>query len=83
MKNDIPNIQYYLHTSKPNLLYEFHHIVINFIKDFTGTLRSIFADYFWRTFGTQKMHISQYVCKTCLNPSWAGVGLVGSRPQTF
>ena len=37
-------------------------------QDFLGTLRSIFANCFWRTFfcSTQKMHISEYVCKTCL-----------------
>ena len=36
-------------------------------KDFTGTLRSIFADCFWRIFcSIQKMHIFEYVCKTCL-----------------
>ena len=37
-------------------------------QDFPGTLRLIFADCFWRTFfcGTQKMHICEYICKTCL-----------------
>ena len=36
-------------------------------KDFTGTLRSIFADCFWRIFcSIQKMHIFEYVCKICL-----------------
>ena len=38
-------------------------------QDFPGTLSSIFADCFWRTFffcSTQKMRISEYVCKTCL-----------------
>ena len=37
-------------------------------QDFPGTLILIFVDCFWRTlFVTQKMHISEYVCKTCLN----------------
>ena len=37
-------------------------------QDFPGTLRLIFADCFWRTFfcGTQKMHICECICKTCL-----------------
>ena len=37
-------------------------------QGFRGTLRSIFADYFWRTlFAAHKeMHISGYVCKICL-----------------
>ena len=37
-------------------------------KDFPGTLRSIFANCFWKTIfcSTQKMHISEYVCKKCL-----------------
>ena len=48
---------------------------MNFIKlssvssqDFRGTLRSVFADCFWRAFfvALKKMHISEYVCKTCL-----------------
>ena len=37
-------------------------------QDFPGTLILIFADCFWRTlFVAQKMYISEYVCKTCLN----------------
>ena len=53
MENDIPNIQNYLHISDPNFLpsyfwisshrHQFHH-------KFSDTLRSIFADCFWRTF---------------------------------
>ena len=36
-------------------------------QDFPGTLRSIFTDCFWKAFfSTQKIHISEYVCKTCL-----------------
>ena len=37
-------------------------------QDFRGTLRSISTDCFWRTIlcSTQKMHISEYVCKTYL-----------------
>ena len=36
-------------------------------QDLPGTLRSIFAGCFWRTFfcSAQKMHVSEYVCKTC------------------
>ena len=48
---------------------------INFItlssnssQDFPGTLRTVFTDCFWRTifYSPQKMHISEYVCKSCL-----------------
>ena len=37
-------------------------------QDFPGTLRSIFANCFWRTIfcSTQKMYIHEYVWKTCL-----------------
>ena len=38
-------------------------------QDFLGTLRSIFVNYFWRTFFVahkKKMHISETVCKICL-----------------
>ena len=38
-------------------------------EGFPGTLRSIFADCFWRTLFCsthKKMHIAEYVCKTCL-----------------
>ena len=38
-------------------------------QGFPGTLRSIFADCFWRTLFCsthKKMHIAEYVCKTCL-----------------
>ena len=44
-----------------------HRHQISF-QDFPGTLRSIFVDCFWRTivWSTQKMHISEYVCKTCI-----------------
>ena len=36
-------------------------------QDLPGTLRSIFANCFWRTIfcSTQKIHVSEYVCKTC------------------
>ena len=40
-------------------------------QDFPGTLRSIFADCFWRTFLVgQKECIFLYVCKTCLKEVW-------------
>ena len=39
----------------------------NFITRFPWYFKAVFADSFWRTFfGTQKMHISEYACKTCL-----------------
>ena len=48
-------------------------------QDFLGTLRSIFAN--WRTFfcSTQKMHISEYVCKTCLKE----LGILLKYRETF
>ena len=50
-------------------------------QDFLGTLRSIFANCFWRTFfcSTQKMHISEYVCKTCLKE----LGILLKCRETF
>ena len=38
-------------------------------QDFPDTLRSIFANCFWRIFfvAHKKMYISEYLCKTCLN----------------
>ena len=37
-------------------------------QDLRGTLRSLFADCFWGTFfvAQKQLHISEYVCKTCL-----------------
>ena len=50
-------------------------------QDFLGTLRSIFANCFWRTFfcSTQKMHISEYVCKICLKE----LGILLKCRETF
>ena len=65
----IPNIPNYLLISDPNLLqYEFHYIAINFTtrfpKHFEIILRRLpLEDFFC---GTQKMHICEYICKTCL-----------------
>ena len=38
------------------------------IKDFLSTLRTTFTNCFWRTIfcSTQKMHVSEYVSKTCI-----------------
>ena len=69
MKNDIPNIPNCLHISDPNLLwYEFHHMVINFITIFPwyfeiNLCQLLLEDFFC---STQKMHVSEYVCKICL-----------------
>ena len=63
---DIPN---YLHISDPNLLkYEFYHIS-NFITRFPWHFEInlywlLLEDSFLQL--TKKMHISEYVCKTCL-----------------
>ena len=50
-------------------------------QDFPGTLRSIFAKCFWWTFfcSTQKMHISEYLCKTCLKE----LGILLKCRETF
>ena len=66
MKNDIPNIPNYLHISDPNLLqYNMNFSTSSSIssQDFPGTLRSVFADYFWRTalVAHKNMHISENV----------------------
>ena len=50
---------------------KFHHIVINFITRFHWHFEMNFCwpileDFFC---STQKIHISEYVCKTCLNPT--------------
>ena len=82
MKNDIPNIPNCLHTSDPNLLwYEFHHIVINFITIFPwhfeiDLCQLLLEDFFC---STQKMHISEYVCKTCLKE----LGILLKCRETF
>ena len=50
-------------------------------QDFPGTLKSIFADCFWRTFfvAHKKLHISEYVCKTCLKE----LGILLKCRETF
>ena len=53
------------------IYYNMNFITLSSIssQDFPGTLRSIFVDCFWRTFffvAHKKMHISEYVWKTCL-----------------
>ena len=72
MKNDIPNIPNYPHISELNVNFitSFHHIMTLVLsQDCPGSLRSIFADFYWWTFrcSIQKMHISEYVCKTFEN----------------
>ena len=69
MKNDIPNIPNHLHIYWPKFtLYELRHIVINFITRFPWhfviNLCQLLLENFFRS--TQKMHISEYVCKICL-----------------
>ena len=64
-KNDIPNIPNYLHISDPNLLYitwissNRHQFPWHF--EITSC-RLLLEDFFV----AQNMHISEYVCKTCL-----------------
>ena len=71
MKNDIyiPNVPSHLHISDANLLqYEFHHIIIKFYHKSSLVLQdqpSLNASG-GQFFSTQKMHISEYACKTCL-----------------
>ena len=82
MKNDIPNIPNYLLISDANLLqYEFHHIVINFTTRFPWhfeiNLRWLLLEDFFC--GTQKMHISEYICKTCLKE----LGILLKCRETF
>ena len=49
-------------------------------QDFPGTLRSIFVNCSGGLFcGTQKFHISEYVCKTCLKE----FGILLKRRETF
>ena len=52
------------------IYYNMNFITLSSIssQDFPGTLRSIFAKCFCNNFccSTQKMHISEYVCQTCL-----------------
>ena len=69
MKNDITNIRSHLHISDSNLLkYEFHHIVIKFYHKISLVLsdQSSPTASAGQFFSTQKMHISEYACKTCL-----------------
>ena len=52
------------------------------LQDFPGTLRSNFVHCFWRTFffvAHKKMHISEYVCKTCLKE----LGILLKGRETF
>ena len=53
---------------------------MNFIKS-SSNFMTIFADCFWRTIfcSTQKMHISEYVCKTCLKE----LGILLKYRETF
>ena len=49
-------------------------------QDFSGALRTIFADCFWKTFFQhKKMHISEYVCKACLKE----LGILLKCRETF
>ena len=60
----------YLILQVTQIYYEMNFITSPSIlsNDFPGTLRTIFTDCFWRTIfcSTKKMHVSEYVCKTCL-----------------
>ena len=69
MKNDIPSIPSHLHISDSDLLqYEFHHTVIKFYDKTSLVLydQSLPTASRGQIFSTQKMHISEYACKTCL-----------------
>ena len=82
MKNDILNIPNYLHLSDPKLvLYEFHYIVINFISRFSWHFEIEFRPLLLEDFfcSTQKRHISEYVCKTCLEE----LGILLKYRETF
>ena len=79
---DIPNIPNYLHISDQHLLqYEFHHIVIDFTTRFPwhpgiNLRRLLLKDFF---FSTPKMHISEYICKTCFKE----LGILLKCGETF
>ena len=67
-ENDIPNIPNYLHISDPNKKiwisshrHQFHHKISLALWD--QSLPTTFGGLFC---STEKMHISEYVCKTCL-----------------
>ena len=82
MKNDIPSIPNYLLISDANLLqYEFYHIVISFTTRFPWhfeiNLRWLLLEDFFC--GTQKMHICEYICKTCLKE----LGILLKCRETF
>ena len=83
MKNDITNIPNYLHISDPNLpQYEVHNIVINFITRFPWHFEInlcwlLLEDSFFAAH--KKMHISEYVCKTCLKE----LGILLKCRETF
>ena len=65
----IPHIPSHLHNSDPNLLqYEFHHIFIKFYHKISLVLydQSSLTASGGQFLSTQKMHISEYPCKTCL-----------------
>ena len=82
MKNDIPNTPNYLLISDQNLLwYEFHQIVINFTTRFPWHFEInlhwlLLEDFFC---GTQKRHISEYICKICLKE----LGILWKCRETF
>ena len=66
------------------IYYNMNFITLSSIssQDFPGTLRSIFVDCFWRTFffvAHKKMHISEYVWKTCLKE----LGILLKCRETF
>ena len=64
-----PNIPSHLHISDPNLLqHGFHHIVIRFYRKISLLLydQSSLTASAAQFFSTQKMHIFEYSCKTCL-----------------
>ena len=64
MKNDIPNISSPLQVAQ--IYYNMNFIASS--SRFPWHFESNFNDCFWRTifYSTQKMHVSECVCKTCL-----------------
>ena len=74
--------QIYYNIIQYNFITSFHHIITSVSsQDFPGTLRSIFANCYWRTFfcRIQNMHISEYVCKNCLKE----LGILLKCRETF
>ena len=80
LKNDIPNIPNYLHISDSNLpwipshRHQFHHKISLALWD--QSLPTVSGGLFC---GTQKMHISEYVRKTCLKE----LGILLKCRETF